>query len=133
MNHSKDALAYIKAIRLLNTPDGGCTFETGRLPTGTHLAVSYCFAETHDTYENLPHAAPRTQYVVTLRGKLRFTVSSGETFIVEPGIILIAKDIKGPGHTWDLIEGDVWERLYLPFAPEADDQFIADEPAARAR
>ncbi|GAB3573394.1 cupin domain-containing protein [Hymenobacter daeguensis] len=117
---------YLRAIRLLNTPDGGCAFETGRLPTGTHLAVSYAFAATHDDNENLPHAAPRTQYVVTLRGRLRFTVSSGETFIIEPGIILVAKDVQGPGHTWELMEGEVWERLYLPFAPEADDHFLAD-------
>jgi quercetin dioxygenase-like cupin family protein len=117
---------YLRAIRLLNTPDGGCTFETGRLPTKAHMAVSYCFAETHDTNEHRPHPAPRTQYVVTIKGKLRFTVSSGETFVLEPGIILVAKDVQGPGHSWDLIEGETWERLYLPFAPEADDLFIAD-------
>ena len=116
----------LQAIRLLNTPDGGCTFETGRLPTGTHLPVSYCFAGTHVDNEHLPHAAPRTQYVVTLKGRLRFTVSSGATFMLEPGIILIAKDVQGPGHTWDLVEGETWERLYLPFAPDADDHFVAD-------
>ena len=120
------ATAYLRAIRLLNTPDGGCTFETGRLPTKVHLPVAYCFVETHATNENHPHPAPRTQYVVTLRGRLRFTVSSGATFILEPGIILVAKDVSGPGHTWDLLEGEVWERLYLPFAPDADDQFISD-------
>jgi len=120
------APAYLPAIRLLNTPDSGCTFETGRLPTHTHLAVGYCFAETTIGNEHRPHAAPRTQYVVTLRGKLRFTVSSGETFIIEPGIILVAKDVLGPGHSWDLIAGETWERLYLPFAPDADDQFIPD-------
>lgn len=121
------APAYLKAIRLINTSDEQCAFETGRLPTKTHWPAGYCFAENHDDYENLPHAAPRTQYVVTLRGKLRFTVSSGAAFIIEPGIILIARDVMGPGHTWDLIEGEVWERLYLPFAPDADDHFIADE------
>lgn len=121
---------YLRAIRLLNTPDGGCTFETGRLPTKTHLPVATCFAETHDHNEHHPHPAPRTQYVVTIRGRLRFTVSNGATFILEPGVILIAKDVAGPGHSWDLIEGDTWERLYLPFAPEADDQFVPDEPRA---
>jgi quercetin dioxygenase-like cupin family protein len=124
------APTYLRAIRLLNTPDGGCTFETGRLPTGTHLAVSYCFAGTHDDNEHLPHPAPRTQYVVTIKGKLRFMVSNGDTFIIEPGVILIAKDVKGPGHSWDLIAGETWERLYLPFAPEADDQFTPDNPNA---
>lgn len=130
MNQPHEPIAaqpgYISAIRLLNTPDGGCTFETGRLPTKTHLPVGYCFAGTHNDNENLPHAAPRTQYVVTLKGKLRFTVSNGDTFLLEPGIILVAKDVQGPGHTWDLIEGAAWERLYLPFAPDADDHFVAD-------
>jgi hypothetical protein len=130
MNQSNEPLAaqpgYISAIRLLNTADGGCTFETGRLPTSTHLPVGYWFAGTYNDNENLPHAAPRTQYVVTLKGKLRFTVSNGDTFLLEPGIILVAKDVHGPGHTWDLIEGDTWERLYLPFAADADDHFVAD-------
>ena len=75
---------------------------------------------------DLLHAAPRTQYVVTLKGKLRFTVSNGETFLLEPGIILVAKDVSGPAHRWELLEGETWERLYLPFASDADDQFMAD-------
>jgi len=131
MNHSPQhpaaGPATIKAIRLLNTADGGCTFQTGWLPTQTHWAVSTCFAETQAHNEHHPHAAPRTQYVVTLQGKLRFQVSNGATFLIEPGIILVAKDVSGPGHTWDLIEGPTWERLYLPFAADADDHFIADD------
>lgn len=124
----KEEQTYIKAIRLINTEDGKCTFEVGKIPTKTHLDVNYFFGQTKvDDYEKRPHAAPRTQYVVTLKGKLRFKVSSGKTFVIEPGVILIAEDVKGTGHSWDLVEGKKWERLYIPFTPGSDDHFIPDK------
>lgn len=104
----------IKAIRLFNLPDGSCTFEYGRIPNMTTIESVGFFAQTHvDEYEKIPHPAPRRQYVVTLKGRLEFKVTSGETFIIEPGIILIAEDMIGAGHTWNLLDGDKWERLYI--------------------
>jgi quercetin dioxygenase-like cupin family protein len=63
--------------------------------------------------------------VLTLKGKLRFTVSNGETFIIEPGIILIANDTKGVGHTWEIVDGNEWERIYIPLEEDVEDHFIA--------
>ncbi|SNR39611.1 cupin domain-containing protein [Hymenobacter mucosus] len=124
MTVENQAQHTIPAIRLFNTADGSCTFEVGTLPTGTPLHVSYFEGQNAIfDYQKKLHPAPRTQYVVTLRGKLRFTVSNGDTFILEPGIILLAEDTQGPGHYWDLIEGDTWERLYLPFTPGATQHF----------
>jgi len=118
---------YIKAIRMFNTEDGKCTFEVGKIPNKTNIESKAFFAQTHvDAYEKVAHAAPRKQYVVTLKGKLKFKVSNGDTFIIEPGTILIAEDTKGPGHTWDLVKGDKWERLYIPLTDEGSDQFIKD-------
>ncbi|MBS7229441.1 hypothetical protein KHA90_00245 [Flavobacterium psychroterrae] len=119
--------SYIKAIRLINTEDGECTFEVGKIPNKTTIDSKGFFAQTHvDAYEKVAHAAPRKQYVVTLKGKLRFKVSNGDTFIIEPGVILIAEDTKGKGHTWDLVKGDKWERLYIPLTEDASDQFVKD-------
>lgn len=120
---------YIKAIRLINIEDNKCAFETGTIPIRQHINASYFFAQTDvSTLEKIPHPAPRRQYVITLKGKLRFTVSDGETFIIEPGIILIANDTAGGGHTWQVIEGDEWERIYIPLEDDTNDYFIPDTP-----
>lgn len=116
---------YIKAVRLFNLPDGSCTFEYGKIKTNVKIESTGFFAQTHvDAYEVVPHPAPRRQYVVTLKGKLQFKVTNGDTFIIEPGIILIAEDTNGVGHTWELIDGEKWERLYI--ALKGDTHFIID-------
>jgi len=126
MDDDKDG--YVKAVRLINLPNGDCSFETGKLATKVHMDASYFFAQTHvDAYEKVAHPAPRMQYVVTLKGKLKFKVSSGDTFIIEPGTVLVAEDCKGKGHTWDLVDGDKWDRLYIAIPTGSDDHFIADK------
>jgi len=118
---------FLKAIRLINIEDGKCAFETGKIPVRQHIGVNYFFAQTEvDAYEMVAHPAPRKQYVITLKGKLEFKVSNGDTFIIEPGIILIATDILGEGHSWKLIEGEEWQRLYLPIKEDGNDFFVAD-------
>lgn len=120
-----DKESYIKAVRLINNADGSCTFEYGKIPNKTNIESTGFFAQTHvDAYEKVAHAAPRRQYVVTLKGKLKFKVTNGETFIIEPGVVLIAEDTQGAGHTWDLIKGEKWERLYIPLSGE--DHFIKE-------
>jgi hypothetical protein len=121
---------YIRAIRLFNTNDTDCSFETGKIATHQQIEVGYFFGQTGTgTLENVPHPAPRRQYVVTLKGRLQFTVTNGDTFIIEPGIILIAEDTEGPGHTWEITDGDQWERIYLPFDTITSPAFIPDLPA----
>ena len=61
--------------------------------------------------------------MVTLKGKLRFTVSDGSSFIIEPGIILIACDLAGEGHTWELIGCEEWHRIYIVMEENALDHF----------
>jgi hypothetical protein len=118
---------YLKAIRLINTEDDKCTFETGTIPIRQHINANYFFAQTDvSTLEKIPHPAPRRQYVITLKGKLKFTVSNGETFIIEPGIVLIANDTAGEGHTWEIVGGNEWERIYIPLEEDSDDYFTID-------
>lgn len=84
----------------------------------------------HDNIEGWElgaHVAPRYQFVITLKGKLKFTVTNGDTFIIEPGIILIANDLTGKGHTWEIIEGKEWHRVYIVPATGADDHFLKEK------
>ncbi len=118
---------YLNAIRLINIEGDKCAFEIGKIPIRQHINANYFFAQTDvSSLERIPHPAPRRQYVITLKGKLRFTVSNGETFIIEPGIILIANDIAGEGHTWEVVDGNEWERIYIPLEEGSDDYFVAD-------
>lgn len=107
---------YLKAVRLINIENEKCDFELGRIPIRQHINANYFFAQTDvSTLENIPHPAPRRQYVITLKGKLKFTVTNGRTFTIEPGTILIAADTLGDGHVWEVIEGDEWEKSIFPY------------------
>ena len=118
---------HLKAIRMYNTSEGNCSFETGILETVQHIDVKYFFAKTNiEAYQKVAHPAPRTQFVITLKGRLQFTVTNGDQFIIEPGIILLAEDTEGPGHSWTLIEGNSWERLYIPYEQGSETYFKAD-------
>ncbi len=115
----------MKVVKLFNLSNGSCSFIEGVIPDMERIQAEQFFIQSNiEAYQLVPHPAPRVQYVVTLKGKLRFTVSNGASFIIEPGIILIAKDIDGPGHSWELIEGSVWERIYIVPPASADDHFI---------
>lgn len=118
---------YIPAIRLINAPDGSSTFETGKIPVLKTIATtSFRISNTVEEWEKSDHPAPRRQYVVTVKGKIRFKVSSGETFLIEPGIILLAEDVEGKGHSWQFEEGETWERIYIPITDQDESFFIPD-------
>ena len=122
-----DTQNFLKAIRLINIEDGKCDFEIGIIPIRQHINANYFFAQTDTSLQKSKHPAPRRQFVLTLKGKLKFTVTNGNTFILEPGIILIANDTQGDGHTWEILDGDEWERIYIPLEEDAEDYFIADK------
>ncbi|RYD78482.1 MAG: hypothetical protein EOP55_07015 [Sphingobacteriales bacterium] len=117
----------MKAIRLINIEGGKCDFETGKIPIRQHINANYFFAQTDISLQKSPHPAPRRQFVITLKGKLKFTVTDGNTFILEPGIVLIANDIQGDGHTWEILDGNEWVRIYIPLEEDADDCFVGEK------
>lgn len=117
----------MKAFKLININGTECSFQEGRVPINEHIDATHFFVQTQiDKYQLSAHPAPRNQFVVTLKGKLKFTVTNGDSFIIEPGIILVAKDIHGEGHTWKIIEGDEWHRIYIVPHADAEDHFIPD-------
>ena len=109
----------MRTFRIKNDLSGKSYFEEGTLPEHFDLNAKRFFLMTEiEEYQRLQHQAPRYQYVVTLKGKLRFTTSDAKSFDIEPGIILIAEDTIGEGHSWEIIDGTEWHRIYI--VPESD-------------
>ncbi|MGZ3865902.1 MAG: hypothetical protein ACXVC6_08960 [Bacteroidia bacterium] len=117
----------MKAYKLINTAENKSDFEEGTIPQMEHIDATHFFAQTTTGVQFTLHPAPRYQFVVTLKGKLKFTVSNGNSFIIEPGVILVAKDTEGEGHRWEIIDGDQWHRVYIVPHASADDHFIKDK------
>ncbi|MCY0975924.1 hypothetical protein PGH12_13445 [Chryseobacterium wangxinyae] len=118
---------FIAAIRLTTNDEGSCIFEKGKIPTLSSIKVSSFWISKHtEDWEKNIHPAPRRQYVVTLKGKIRFKVSDGSTFLIEPGVILLAEDTEGVGHSWEMEDEVAWERLYIPMNDTSENLFIPD-------
>ncbi|WBV55433.1 hypothetical protein PFY10_14475 [Chryseobacterium daecheongense] len=118
---------YIPAFRLSNNPDQTSRFEKGKIPTLKPMNTrTFWISTITEEWEKHTHPAPRRQYVITLKGNILFKVSDGSTFLIEPGIILIAEDTDGVGHSWEIVEGEKWERLYIPIEEGGDDFFIPE-------
>ncbi|MEO5682214.1 MAG: hypothetical protein ABIQ88_06210 [Chitinophagaceae bacterium] len=121
--------SYTTAVRLLNHNEQDCSFQYGKLPDNSIFETSGVWIQKRTKeFEHILHPAPRIQYVITIKGKLKFTVTDGSHFIIEPGIIIVATDIKGTGHSWEMLEGEVWERMYVPIPDGNEKYFIADMP-----
>ncbi|QHM96930.1 hypothetical protein [Kosakonia sacchari] len=116
----------IPAVKLINTPDNHSAFIKGSVPSLAKLSSqNLYFSNTFEEWQKGVHPAPKKQYVVTMKGKLKFRVSDGSTFIIEPGTVLLAADTTGEGHSWDIVDGKEWVRVYIPVGD--DDHFIADK------
>ena len=116
----------MKAFKLINTLDKLSSFESGNIPEMEHIDATHFFAQTTTGAQFSLHPAPRYQFVVTLKGRLQFTVSNGDSFIIEPGIVLVAKDTEGEGHKWVILDGDEWHRIYIVPHTGAEDHFVKD-------
>lgn len=125
---AEETSEFIPAIRLINKPDGSCAFEKGKIPTLKHMnTTTFWMSNKTEEWEKNAHPAPRRQYVITIKGNIKFKVTDGSTFMIKPGTVLLAEDLKGKGHSWDMVKSKSWERLYVPISDEADDFFIADK------
>lgn len=125
---TEETSEYIPAIRLINKPDGSCAFEKGKIPTLKHMnTTTFWMSNKTEEWEKNAHPAPRRQYVITIKGNIKFKVTDGSTFIIKPGVVLLAEDLKGKGHSWDMVKSKQWERLYIPITEDNDDFFIADK------
>lgn len=122
----------IPAIKLINTPDNRSAFVTGSVPALEKItAQKFWLSNSTEAWEMNVHPAPRKQYVITLKGTLKFRVSDGSTFLLSPGTVLIAADTQGEGHSWEMAEGTEWARIYIPIVDESD-YFTPDASATVA-
>jgi len=129
-SNKKDEEGKIRAIRLITKPDGSSSFEMGYVPTLKHMNTTTFWANNSvEDWEKDTHKAPRRQYVVTLKGRIKFKVTDGSTFILKPGTILLAEDTSGVGHSWETEDDDdtEWVRLYIPISEGADDYFTPNK------
>jgi quercetin dioxygenase-like cupin family protein len=86
------------------------------------VAIHFKETPAHSSFDW--HQDPEPQYVITLSGTLEFTTRDGETFILRPGDVLVARDHVGTGHKWRLIDDQPWRRAYVVLKPGARDSFV---------
>jgi hypothetical protein len=128
----------IRCVRIWTGADGNSVFEEGTIDlaggdrgdtlSGTADVAGISFRETKSGGAFAPHDAPTRQFVITLAGTLEFKTSSGHTFTIRPGEILLAEDTTGTGHSWRLIDDQPWRRAYVVLAPGAAVPFRAQNP-----
>ena len=126
----------IKCVRLWTGGDGQSHFESGLVDLvpgvrGDFLsskmnAVSISFQETDAGGKFEWHTAPVRQFVITLSGTLDFVTREDKHFILNPGIILLAEDTAGGGHSWKLVDSEPWRRIYVVLAAGAEVSFTAE-------
>ena len=115
----------MKAYKLININGTDCSFLEGHVKETVNIDSDHFFIQSSiEKYQLSAHPAPRYQFVITLKGKLKFTVTDGSSFIIEPGIVLVANDLLGKGHTWEILDGNEWHRIYIVMKEGADDFFV---------
>ena len=123
----------IQCIRLWTGDDAESHFEEGSIElefgrngdllTGKIAATTVSFEETPGGGTLDWHTAPVRQLVITLSGTLSFETRSGQHFVLKPGVILLAEDTAGGGHSWRLIDAEPWRRVYVVLARGAEVSF----------
>jgi quercetin dioxygenase-like cupin family protein len=125
-----------QCVRLWTGDDGQSHFENGVVDlregargdflSGKMGAVSVSLQQTDSGGSFDWHTAPARQFVITLSGTLDFVTREEKHFILNPGILLLAEDTAGGGHSWRLVGNEPWRRLYVVLAPGAEVSFTAE-------
>jgi quercetin dioxygenase-like cupin family protein len=127
----------IRCIRLWTGDDQQSHFEEGwitlgggtrgDLLSGKIPAISASMQETASGGTFDWHTAPVRQLVITLSGTLDFQTRAKQHFTLKPGVVLLAEDTSGGGHSWRLIDEEPWRRIYVVLGPGAEVPFKAGE------
>ncbi|UYN93961.1 MAG: hypothetical protein KIT25_18185 [Enhydrobacter sp.] len=127
----------IRCIRIWTGDDQQSHFEEGwitlgggtrgDLLSGKIPAISVSMQETASGGTFDWHTAPVRQLVITLSGTLDFQTRAEQHFTLEPGVVLLAEDTSGGGHSWRLIDEEPWRRIYVVLGPGAEVPFKAGE------
>lgn len=135
---AKNAAGF-RCIRIWTGEDGQSHFEKGWLDLDRQEHgdwKSAKFPATRTSFQTTAaggslewHTAPIRQLVITLSGKLDFKTRSDQHFTLEPGVILLAEDTTGGGHTWRIIGSQPWRRVYVVLEPGVAVPFQPDGKA----
>lgn len=118
---------YLPAFRLFTGEDGHSFVQKGKIPfLQKSNLTSFYFKTTPPGSIYKMHNAPDRNYVLTMKGMLEFTTSLGQKFRIEPGVVLLAEDTDGYGHSWKMLGKDPWIRSYLLYGDEEQSLFIPD-------
>ncbi|MGJ7571556.1 hypothetical protein ACSFBX_13565 [Variovorax sp. RB2P76] len=132
----------IRCIRIWTGEAGHSVFEEGEISlshgargdslSGNVAASSVSYRETREGGSFAAHQAPARQLVMTLSGTLEFKTATGQTFIIQPGDVLLAEDTTGSGHSWRLQDNAPWRRAYVvigdaavPFVRRSADRVVS--------
>jgi quercetin dioxygenase-like cupin family protein len=131
--------AMIPCIRLWTGDDAQPHFEQGHidLEPGPHgdfasgkiPVTTVSFEETARGGTLDWHTAPTRQLVITLSGTLDFQTRAEQHFTLKPGVILLAEDTAGGGHSWRLVDSEPWRRVYVVLGTGAQVAFTAETKA----
>jgi quercetin dioxygenase-like cupin family protein len=117
----------IRAYYLYTGEDGHSHVKRGSVETNQVIAAQWISFKESPPHSSLDwHNDPIPQYVLFLAGAVEFVTKTGETFVVQPGEVLIAVDHTGTGHTWKLVNDQPWVRAYVPFQTGANIRFTPD-------
>ncbi len=59
---------FIPAIRLINNPDGSCTFEKGKIPTLKHMnTTTFWMSNKTEEWEKMPILLPEDSMLLPLK------------------------------------------------------------------
>ena len=129
----------IQCIRLWTGDDDQSHFEWGSidlapgqhgdLMTGKIPATAVSFEETARGGALDWHTAPVRQLVITLSGVLDFETRGKQHFTLRPGVILLAEDTAGGGHSWRLVDAEPWRRVYVVLGAGAQVPFMTGSRA----
>jgi quercetin dioxygenase-like cupin family protein len=126
----------IPCIRLWTGADAQSHFEPGHIAfeagphgdmaSGKLPVITVSFEETARGGTLDWHTAPVRQLVITLSGTLDFQTRAGQHFVLKPGVILLAEDTAGGGHSWRLTDAEPWRRVYVVLGPDAAVPFTTE-------
>jgi quercetin dioxygenase-like cupin family protein len=118
--------AGIRAFKLYTGPGHASHVLEGSIDQKDRTdVIAIHFKETPAHSSDDWHPSPEQQYVITLSGTLEFTTRDGETFVLQPGDVLLSEDYAGTGHKWRLTDDQPWRRAYVVLKPGAKDSFVA--------
>lgn len=118
----------VRFTRIARTNDGGSAFEDGEIVLsdqrvadgvpamavgGVPSTSGVLFLRSAE-FDSAPHAAPREQWVVMLRGMIEVEVTDGTRRRFGPGDLVLAADTTGEGHITAGVGAPPFEALFIP-------------------